>query len=296
MYALSRCDARRVTTAHALLSSGVSRTQVAAELTAGRWQRAGLAVVTHNGPLSARQRWAVARIHAGPQALFTAFTAAEAHGLRGWERDTVHLLAPAGTRLRGRCPVPVRLHLHGARPIIENPAGGLHFLPDALLVAAATFDTARPACGLLAAGVQQRLVGVGALRAATDRAPRMRHRAAVRAAIEDIGLGAQALSEIDFARLCRRAGLPEPRRQSVRLEPSGRRRYLDAEWRRADGRTVVAEVDGALHLVASTWWADQLRQNEIVLSDTIVLRFPSIVVRTEPGVVIGQLRRALQLP
>jgi hypothetical protein len=102
--------------------------------------------------------------------------------------------------------------------------------------------------------------------------------------------------EIDFARLCRRAGLPEPRRQSVRLEPSGRRRYLDAEWRRADGRTVVAEVDGALHLVASTWWAEQLRQNEIVLSDTIVLRFSCIVVRTEPGVVIGQLRRALLLP
>jgi hypothetical protein len=293
--ALPRSDARRVTTARALLANGLSRRQLAAELSAGRWQRLGLAVVTHNGPLTGRQRWVMARIHAGPRALFTAFTAAEVYGLRGWERDTVHLLAPAGTRLRRGCPVPVRLHLHGDRPVSENRAGGVHALPDALLRAATTFGSARPACGLLAAAVQQRLVSADTLAAALDRAPRMRHRAAVLAAVGDIAQGAQALSEIDFARLCRRAGLPEPVRQGVRVEPSGRRRYLDAEWRRADGRTVIAEVDGALHLIARRWWDDQLRQNELVLADAIVLRFPSVVVRTQPEVVLGQLRRALLL-
>ena len=30
----------------------------------------------------------VARVHAGPSAVLTAFTAAEAFGLRGWERDS----------------------------------------------------------------------------------------------------------------------------------------------------------------------------------------------------------------
>ena len=73
----------------------------------------------------------------------------------------------------------------------------------------------------------------------------------------------------------------------------GRRRYLDAVWR--DGRIVVVEVDGALHLAPSRWWDDQLRRNELMLGDALVLRFPSIVVRTEPALVVAQLRRALEL-
>jgi very-short-patch-repair endonuclease len=113
--------------------------------------------------------------------------------------------------------------------------------------------------------------------------------------MHDIAGGAEALSEIDFARLCRRHGLPMPLRQVVRREASGRRRFVDALWRRPDRRTVVAEVDGALHLVARRWWDDQLRQNELVLSDAIVLRFPSVVVRAEPGIVVDQLRRALRV-
>jgi len=106
-------------------------------------------------------------------------------------------------------------------------------------------------------------------------------------------MGARALSEIDFARLCRRSGPPRPTRQAVRVEPGGRRRYLDAEWELADGRCVVVEVDGAIHLNPRTWFDDQLRQNEITLARTIVLRYPSVLVREEWPIVVGQLRRAL---
>jgi very-short-patch-repair endonuclease len=109
-------------------------------------------------------------------------------------------------------------------------------------------------------------------------------------------MGADALSEIDFVRLCRRHGLPAPTQQAVRRQAGGRRRYLDAEWRLADGRRVCAEVDGAVHLVARRWFEDQLRQNEIALTGTTVLRFPSAVVRAEPELVARQLRRALGLP
>ena len=265
-----------MSTTHDLIVAGLSRGQIAAQLAAGRWQRAGFTVVRHNGPLSTRQQWEVARLHAGPQALLTAFTAAKVCGLRGWERDAAHVLAPAGTRLRAGCPVPVRLHLHlhGPTTVVEK-RGGVHALPGALLIAASTFTAPRPACGLLAAAVQQRLARPAALRAALDRSPRVRHRATMRAAVADIMQGAEALSEIDFARLCRHAGLPEPERQDVRPEPSGRRRYLDAVWRRADGRLVVVEVDGALHLIVTTWWNDQLRQNELVLADALLLPRPA---------------------
>lgn len=107
-------------------------------------------------------------------------------------------------------------------------------------------------------------------------------------------MGAQALSEIDFIRLCRRAGLPAPVQQAVRIEPSGRRRYLDALWRRADGRLVAVEVDGAVHLAPRRWFADQLRQNELSLTGALVLRYPSVVIREEPKLVLDQLRRAVK--
>ena len=293
---VERGDVRLVMTWTQLRAEGVTADRIRAQIDAGRWQRCGYAVVLHNGPLSERQHWLVARAHAGPSALLTGFTAARAHGLRGWERDRVDLLAPPGARLARGCPVPVRLHRVRHWDRVRATAGTLvHALPDALLVAAGSFESPRPACGLLAAAVQQRRVRPATLADALGRATRVRHRCTLISAVADIAQGSEALSEIDFVRLCRRAGLPEPERQSVRVDSSGRRRYLDASWRRRDGRLIVVEVDGALHLIATRWWADQLRQNELSLADALVLRYPSIIVRTEPELVVRQLRQALWL-
>lgn len=216
------------------------------------------------------------------------------YGLKGWERDTVYVLSPPKAHGSGRSPVPIRLHrVRDWGAVRRHRDGPVHFLPQALLVAAAGLPTARVASGLLAASVQQRLVTAALLSSHVERSPRLKYRAALLAALRDIGQGAHALSEIDFVRLCRRYHLPAPIQQQIRRERSGRRRYLDATWRRADGRLVVVEVDGALHLHAQQWWDDQLRQNEIVLDNAIVLRFPSVVVRTQPELVAAQLRRAL---
>jgi very-short-patch-repair endonuclease len=283
---------RTVWTRGELIAVGVSRDRIRAHCAARRWQLCGRAVVLHNGALTRRQRWRVAQLNCGARALLTAFTAAEAHGLRDWERDAVHVLVPKSAPAPRLADIEIRLHRR--RHWLELP-GLLQPLPAALLIAASTFGSARPACGLLAAGVQQRLVTVAALSAALAQAPKLRHRRALIAAVADIGQGAQALSEIDFHTLCRRNRLPAPDRQTVRRDRSGRRRFLDATWRRPDGRLVVAEVDGALHLAVRRWWDDQLRQNELSLADALVLRFPSVVVRTEPGQVVQQLRRALQI-
>lgn len=288
----SRSSPLLVTTARALRSDGVARRELDGELREGRWRRVGLAIVEHNGPLSPAQRRRVARVHAGPQSVLTAFTGAEALGLRGWERDEVHVLAPTGTRMRAGNPVPTVLYRYELAPRLA-PGGGIERLEDGLVRAAGTFASPRPACGLLAASVQQQLTTAAKLDEALVRARRVRHRHALVEAVEDIAGGAHALSEIDFARLCRRYRLPEPIRQLVRLDAQGRRRYLDASWRRTDGRLVVVEVDGALHLQVRRWWDDQLRQNELALADALVLRFPTVIVRAEPDLVIEQLRRAL---
>jgi hypothetical protein len=257
----------------------------------------GNAVVLHNGPLTRRQAWAAALINVGPRSMLTAFTAAECRGLRGWERDDTHILAPLSVSDPEIAELRIRLHRTRQWAAPSDPrAFRCQTLAPALVLAASTFESARPGCGLLAAAVQQRLIDAAALEASLNRAVRTRHRAALLAAVRDISGGSQALSEIDFIRLCRRNRLPPPRQQLLRREPSGQRRYLDATWRRKDGRLVVVEVDGALHLNPKRWWDDQLRQNELSLADALILRFPSVTVRTEEATVVRQLRRALQLP
>ena len=151
----------------------------------------------------------------------------------------------------------------------------------------------RTAVGWLAAAVQQGLARPDELAEEIEQAGSIRHRRLLQHAVTDLSAGAQALSEIDFARLCRRYRLPEPVRQAVRVERSGRRRYLDAEWLTDDGRQVVAEVDGALHLLPRRYWDDMERSNELVLEGRSVLRFAAYAVRAHPDRVADQLRRAL---
>ncbi|WP_460603040.1 hypothetical protein [Jatrophihabitans fulvus] len=80
----------------------------------------------------------------------------------------------------------------------------------------------------------------------------------------------------------------------MRPLPGGRRRYLDVEWRRADGRRYAVEVDGAHHMQVGQWTSDLLRQNEVVIGGTPTLRYSAVVVREDERVVADQLRRFLR--
>ncbi len=263
---------------------------------AGRWRGHGPnAVVLHNGPLTRRQFCWVALINAGDGSALCAATALEMDGLQGWARTPVEVIVVKSTlvpTMRG-----VRVH-ESRRFIPERDVHPLR-LPPRTRPARSAVDAAvwsrnsRTAVGWLAAVVQQRLARPEELATELQRAGRVRHRRLLEHAIADISSGAQALSEIDFARLCRRHHLPEPVRQAIRIEPSGRRRYLDAEWALRDGRRVVAEVDGAIHLLPRAYWDDMERGNELVLDGRIVLRFAAYAVRAQPDRVADQLRRAL---
>jgi hypothetical protein len=281
-----------VSTMPTMLAMGRTESEVRAQVRAGRWQRFGRAIVLHNAEPTREDIRRIVLANSGRRAVLTAFTALEDHGMQGWERDETHLLVPGGTRVRRIPGLPVRVHFTGSWQPAEHVAvRRLDRVAPALALAASTFRNPRPACGILAAGVQQRLATPEQLAEVIAGRTHMRHHAILRLAVDDIGQGAQALSEIDLGRLCRRFGLPTPSRQEVRVLPDGRRRYLDAVWRRGDGKRVVVEVDGALHLVPRRWWDDQLRQNELVIAGGLVLRFPSAIVRLEPALVADQLRR-----
>jgi hypothetical protein len=161
-----------------------------------------------------------------------------------------------------------------------------------LVDAAAWLARAGPACGLLAAGVQQRLARVPDLRDALDQAGQVRHVRLLRCVLADIEGGAESLAEINLVRLCRKRRLLPPQEQQVRYDAAGRRRYLDATWTRKGGRLLVLEVDGGLHLRIDRWWQDMARERDVVIRVGQVLRCSSIEIRLRPDAVAHDLARA----
>ncbi|MGH8969600.1 MAG: hypothetical protein ACRDV1_06585 [Actinomycetes bacterium] len=267
-----------------------------------RWQTLGpLLVVLHSGPLpKAARRWA-ALLNSGPCAALGAWTSLEEWGLRGWERDPIHVVVA-----RGADPPPLPAEVgavvihesrrHGEQDLREKGGLRLHSVERAAVDAGAWARSDRSACGVLAAVVQQRLTTADRLVAELDVVGRVRRRRLMSAAVSDVGGGSQALSEIDFVRFCRRHGLPEPARQVVRRDSGGRRRYLDVEWRLAGGRRLCVEIDGVGHMEAGRWYDDLLRAAELLAADgDVVVPIPALACRIEPQRLAALLRRLLGL-
>lgn len=105
----------------------------------------------------------------------------------------------------------------------------------------------------------------------------------------DLSCGVQSMGELDFARLCRRTGLPEPSRQVVRRGPQGRV-YLDAYF---DDEGVVVEIEGIQHEAESQQLGDTLRQNALTLDGDAVLRIPVVAFRADPRPFLAQLATLL---
>lgn len=279
-----------------LAALGLTRSAVRAQLTARRWQRpTSTVLVQHNGPLTQRQRCEVALLTAGPRAVLAAWTALAVHGLRGWEREEIHLLVPHGTRPPSFGGLHVIVHESRYLPTRPSRRGGLPLTSVArsAVDAASWSATDRAACALLAAAVQQRLTRPSDLRAALQAPARRPRGLLLQGVVADIAGGAQALSELDFLRFCRLHRLPKPVQQQVRRDRGGRRRYLDVVFAAASGRLVRVEIDGSIHLQGRTYWDDMRRGNDLVLGHTPVLRFPSWVVRADDAEALDQLRRAL---
>ena len=284
-----------VVTRQQLCAAGLSRHAIDAQLAARRWRALSAAVILmHNGPLTRQQERAAAVLAAeGPVAL-AARTAAETDGLVGWETDVIHIVVPRGAKVNEISEIPLKVH--ESRRFSE--ADVISRFPPRVSIERAVIDAAvwstspRTACGIVAAAVQQRLTTAARLRDVLLSAGQVRHRRLLFAVLTDIDGGAQAVSEIDFLRWCRRHGLPRPTLQ-VRVDTRGRRRYLDAEFRRSDGRRIGVEIDGAVHLVVATYWHDMSRLNDLVIGGRRVLRFPSSVIYSDDPQAVEQLRLAL---
>lgn len=269
------CDG--VTSRDALQSVGLTYVDVRTEVRAGRWRMHGLQTVAlHSGPLGIEaRRWrAVWETGVGVAAL-DGVTALQAVGLRHFDEEAIHVSVVHTARVK-RHP-DVRLHT-----VIRRVPGELapHGVPRtrpavAALRGAYWAASDRQAALILIMTVQQGLATAEQIEAASLHLRGRRRRALVTTLIGDIADGIRSLGELDFARMCRVRGMPEPSRQVVRRGPRGRI-YLDVRW---EGSRLVVEIDGAQHREGLNVTSDNLSRNAVTLENDRVLRIDLIGLR-----------------
>lgn len=275
-----------------LRALGVTRFHVAAQTAAGRWTTAGRQTVsTRVGPLSdLGARWRAVWEAGENIALVDGVSALQANGLKGWTDDVVHISAVHNHNLAPISGVVV----HKVIRRVEGESAGASLprtRPAVAAIRAAQWAvTDRQAATIMAMTVQQRLATGAQLLRAQQMIRGRRRRGFIRRIARDIADGAQALGELEFAEACRRRGLPEPTRQSLRVLPGGRA-YLDVYF---EEYGLVVEIDGAGHLWGLGRVDDNLRDNAVVIDGDRVLRINVIGLRLEEGRCIDQVAAALR--
>jgi len=269
----------------------MSRAALRSLIDGGRWRRVHTGVfLAHNGPITPDQRRWLAALATG--ALLGGRSALEVLGLKGFPPDRIDVVLPA-TRKTRDAPADVVVHRtrHLTRQDVHRTGRPPCTMPGRSTVDAAAWARSdREALTVIAMAFQQRLVTWSDIEDVLGTRPRVRRARLIRQAAADATGGAHSLAELDVVRLLRRAGLPRPTLQKVRLDADGRRRYLDLyfeTWR------VHVEIDGAHHDDPRRAWADMERQNALWIPGERVLRFPAWLVRESPDTVIATIRDAL---
>lgn len=277
-----------------LRSLGITANRVRNQCAAGRWSlRSERVISTFTGPLLPAHRQWLGVLHAGGDALVAGLSAAERHGLEGWTRPEVTVLIDDHldiTPVAGINYVRTRRSL----PTLREPRMSLPTcrIEPAVLLFAGYTRSLRTALGLLAAVVQQGLTTPAALLRWVDELAPLRRAPHFRMALADIEGGSGSLAELDVLTMCRTFGLPEPRRQRLRRDASGRPRYTDCEWDLPTGHTVILEVDGGFHMDARHWEADMRRERSLAGPGRTLLRCTTRELRDSPDIIARDLRAA----
>lgn len=283
-----------VATYRQLVGAGMTRDEIRAYVDGHRWQRIGRhCLISHNFEPTRQQLMWVAVLDPPEPVALAGFTSLQLRGFTffGREPELIHVVVRRGStyhELRG-------VKIHESRRFSTWDIGHEGGMP-CTSIARSTLDAAawqphpRYACGVLAAVVQQRLCSAKGLSDELPFVGRIRHKAHMRLAIADIAGGAEALSEIDIAGMCRRFDLRPPDRQVVRRDRQGRKRYLDCEWFLGHGRVVVLEVDGSHHAEVQHWEADMKRERGVVISGRRVLRATANEARHDQAALVADLR------
>ncbi|KRB47499.1 hypothetical protein [Terrabacter sp. Root181] len=270
-----------------LYAAGMTETHVRRAVESGRWQMHGRqTVAVHTAPLDVvARRWRGVWEVGEAIAAIDGATALQAAGLKGYEDDRIHVSA----RHHHNTSVVDGVTVHKVIRRVPDEVVGVglpRVRPAVAAIRAAHWAVSdRQAALVLLMAVQQDLTTPRVLARAQREVRGRTRRAFVRGVVRDIAFGVESLGELDFARLCRLKGLPEPDRQVVRRGPRGRI-YLDVRWSCCD---LVVEIDGAQHRAGLNVMLDNLRQNALVLAGDRVLRISVVGLRLEAELFLQQV-------
>ena len=227
---------------------------------------------------------------AGPRAFLDGASALEAAGLERFKTDRIRVSVPRGARVRRARGLDIR-QTRRWHPDDVVGRGLPRARPEVAAVRAALWARSdRQASLLLTMAVQQGIATAEAIALELLRVLRDKRRLLVQQVVLDLLGGVRSLGELDFAKECRRRGIPEPSRQVVRRGRNGRY-YLDVYW---DEWGVVVEIDGIHHSWAEQLVSDALRHNDVTLGHDIVLRLPLLGLRVAGDDFFDQIEDALR--
>lgn len=260
----------------------------------GQWQRLTrhTFLATVSPPSDEHLLWA-AVLDAGRAARLAGRNALVLHG---WQQDVckpIDVVVPRD--VRRRCN-PDWMRVHRAA-VVRGPAQSPPRVPvhDAAVQSAAWARSDREAMFIVVSALQQGLVEPERLRAATG--SKLHRRRVILTIVDEYAGGVDSLSELDFGRLCRRYGVPPPRRQVRRLDKNGKCRSIDVEFVTWEGRQLRAEIEGLQHFDPLRWLEGIERHNSLVLAgEKPWLRVSTWTVRFEPDVFMLPLREAVVGP
>lgn len=274
-----------------LRAAGITSNHIRNEAAAGRWRPVSRqTVAVHRGELPTTAHWWAAIWEAGHRiAALDGATSLTAWGLTGFKESTIHLSVKHThdlSSLNG-----VRLHKVIRRVEGEVCESGVPRVRPAIAAirAAGWAVSDRQSALILLMTVQQRLCTPAHLLTACNQVMGRRRRRFIRQVVADIALGVQSLGELDFARLCRARGVPEPSRQVVRSGPNGRM-YLDVRW---DDWALVVEIDGVQHRQGLNLSLDNLSRNAVSLQRDTVLRIDLVGLRLWESAFMDQVAAGL---
>jgi hypothetical protein len=267
---------------------GLDQSAIDAMLRAGRWQPLYRSVYAAFTGLPSRDAilWAAVR-RCGPTATLSHHSAAELDGLADGAAAQIHVTIAGQLRFTVSDGTPnlglPRIAVHRSKRIeaARHPAR----LPPRTRIEETALDLTQVAATLdaalawLAAACGRRLTRPELLRQAIEPRSRLRWRAELSAALDDVSSGAHSILELRYIRDVERPhGLPTAIRQT-RVRTGSRTRYLDNLYKEFG---LVIELDGRAAHPADDRWRDIHRDNSLSGGGLGTLRYGWADVTSRP--------------
>ena len=274
---------------------GLTQGALRARVRAGYWVPLGRGVYrTFTGVPHRRSVLWAAVLQAGQGAVLSHQSAAEVDRLTGAPSapsSSVYVSIPLGRRVDHIPGVVVHYSKRVAQarhPCLQPPRTRIEETVLDLAHSAATFDEA---ASWLCRAVGGRFTTAGRLAAAAEARGRLRRRAGLLAALDEVGDGAHSVLELRYVRIERAHGLPRARRQ-VRFSRDGRTIYRDNLYQEY---SLAVELDGRAAHPAQARWRDMRRDNAGLTDGVVTLRYGYADVTERPCQVAAEAGRVLQV-